>query len=321
MLAFEEDWIWDFWLAESEGLWHIFFLKAPKAIGDPELRHWNVSQGHAVSRDLVNWKYLGTAFTPSDTKNWDDFTTWTGSVVECSQGKWHLFYTGSSRSERGLKQRIGHAVSSDLHNWSRVGDGLALDLDANLYEEFDGSVWHERAMRDPWVMRDSDGEGWLMFFTARVSGHSESNEGGAIGVAKSKDLYTWEIRPPIYSGSFGQLEVPQVVRFGSKWYCLFCTRSCDWSQGYRETYCGPPVSGTHYLIADSLAGPWNLANGPFLDGSEPSRRYAGKVVKHDGQLLFLGFLDRSHDGSFIGAVSDPLPVKVEGDGRLVILNP
>ena len=51
-------------------------------------------------------------------------------MVQGDDGLWHLFYTGTSRAEDGLKQRIGHATSTDLHNWARVGDGLALDYRA-----------------------------------------------------------------------------------------------------------------------------------------------------------------------------------------------
>ena len=319
MLAFEDNWIWDFWLARSDGLWHIYFLQAPKSLGDPERRHWNVSMGHAISEDLYNWEYLGVCFAPSASESWDDFTTWTGSVVGIGANEWHLFYTGTSRREKGLKQRIGHATSIDLHNWRRVGDGMALDLDPELYEEYEEGRWHDRAMRDPWVMRDPESDGWLMFFTARVSGNRESNEGGAIGLAESSDLLNWKIRPPIFSGSFGQLEVPQVFSLGGKWYCLFCTHSYDWARSFRARYGAPPVTGTHYLISDSCRGPWKLAGGRFLDGKEPARRYAGKIVEHEGRLLFLGFLDRDIDERFVGAVSDPVPVFQNELGNLELL--
>ena len=51
-------WLWDSWYARDGELWHGYFLQADRALGDPELRHWNVTQGHAVSRDL---KVLGAA--------------------------------------------------------------------------------------------------------------------------------------------------------------------------------------------------------------------------------------------------------------------
>jgi beta-fructofuranosidase len=72
-------------------------------------------------------------------------------------------------------------------------------------------------MRDPWVMHDPAGDGWIMYFTARVPGRDEPNAGGAIGFATSPDLYTWTLRRPVYDGgAFGQLEVPQVFEAGGR---------------------------------------------------------------------------------------------------------
>lgn len=317
VIALDDKWIWDSWYARDGDDWHGFFLQADKSIGDPELRHWNVTQGHAVSRDLTAWRHLGTCFGPADGPAWDDYTTWTGSVVRDDGGLWHLFYTGTSRAESGLKQRIGHATSTDLHHWSRVGDGLCLDLDAALYEEFAPGRWHDRAFRDPWVMKDPRGPGWLMFFTARVSGAAEANAGGAIGLATSPDLETWTLRPPVFSGSFGQLEVPQVLRLGGRWYCLFCTDAAHWSAAFAAQYPGRPVTGTHYLVADDPLGPWQVAPGPFLDGTAEGRRYAGRIVVTGEGPVLMGFLQAGPEG-FVGIVDDPVPVRVDDAGRLAL---
>ncbi len=128
-IALPTKWIWDSWYVRDGDLWHGFFLQADKSLGDAHLRHVNVTQGHATSRDLKTWEHLGTCFRPAEGPAWDDYTTWTGSVVRGDDGLWHLFYTGTCRAEDGLKQRVGHATSRDLHSWVRVGDGLALDID------------------------------------------------------------------------------------------------------------------------------------------------------------------------------------------------
>jgi beta-fructofuranosidase len=210
VLRLDDRWVWDSWYVRDGGRWHAFFLQAPRSIEEPELRHWHVSQGHAVSDDLVDWRYLGTSFGPAPRGAWDDYTTWTGSVVKGPDGLWHLFYTGTCHAEDGLIQRIGHATSTDLNTFERVGDGLCLDLAGDDYEQFRPGFWHDRAMRDPWVMPDPEGAGWLMYFTARSSGIAEPNAGGAIGFATSPDLVTWTLQPPVFIGGFGQLEVPQV---------------------------------------------------------------------------------------------------------------
>lgn len=317
MLSLEYKWIWDFWLAREGADWHVYFLQADKSLGDPGLRHRNVSLGHATSRDLVNWTPLGTCFVPAVGPSFDDFTTWTGSVIKAPDGLSHLFYTGTCRAEDGMKQRIGHATSADMHNWLRVDDGLILDISGPDYEEYTPDHWHDRAMRDPWVIKDPDGDGYLMFFTARIPGISEPNAGGSIGFATSPDLHNWSLQPPIYrGGSFGQMEVPQVFEHDGYWYCLFCTAAEHYSKTYLETYPGEPVCGTHYLIANHPRGPWKVAPGPFLDGAQPCRRYAGKIIKQDGELMFLGFLHDGDNGEFIGAISDPVLVKIDADGLL-----
>jgi beta-fructofuranosidase len=318
-LALADQWIWDFWLYRDGADWHIYFLKADKSLGDPELRHRNVTQGHAIGRDLVNWTYKGTGFAPAPTPAWDDWTTWTGSVLRDPAGLWHLFYTGTTRDGAGMHQRIGHATSTDGHSWERVGNGLCLDLSGPLYEEYDPALWHDRAFRDPWVMTDPAGDGWLMYFTARVPGRGEPNAAGAIGFATSPDLSTWTLQPPVYAGGmFGQMEVPQVFEHGGRWYMMFCTAAEHWSSAYKAFNPQPPVTGTHYLMADNPRGPWTVAPGPFFDGHTPARRYAGKIVDTGTGLAAMGFVHGTSDRPFVGEVSDPLPVSVGEDGQLTL---
>jgi beta-fructofuranosidase len=321
VIALKDKWIWDSWYAKDGATYHGFFLQADRALGDPDLRHLNVTQGHATSQDLVNWTHLGTMFAPSQGPAWDDSTTWTGSVVQDDAGLWHLFYTGTTKSEASLYQRIGHATSRDLHSWQRVGDGLCLDLtgaNADCYEaEHRVGHWHDRAMRDPWVMRDPDSDGWLMYFTARAPGIPEANAAGAIGFATSPDLTTWTLRPPVFTGGYGQLEVPQVFKVNGLWYCLFCTAASQWSDHTRASNPQQPVTGSHYLIADHPRGPWRIPAGPFLDGGDPCLRYAARIVQTPEGLVILGFADGGKD-QFGGYIMDPQPVTVGADGLLQV---
>lgn len=315
-IALKDKWIWDSWYVRDGDIWHAFFLQADKSLGNPDLRHFNATQGHATSRDLVNWTHLGTSFAPAKGPAWDDFTTWTGSVVRDDAGLWHLFYTGTSRAEDGLKQRIGHATGTDLHHWDRVEDGLALDIDAR-YEEFTPAHWPDRAMRDPWVMRDPAGDGWLMYFTARIPDVTEPNAGGVIGFATSPDLKVWTLQDPVYAGGlFGQMEVPQVFSAGGRWYCLFCTDIQHYGHDYGASYPGAPVRGTHYLVADDPRGPWQIAPGPFLDGDPALDRYAARVLKADNGLVLMGFLHNPQGGDFVGEITDPDPISIDAEGWL-----
>jgi beta-fructofuranosidase len=318
-IALEDKWIWDFWLVRDGHHWHAYFLQADKTLGDPELRHRNVTIGHAISRDLVNWDHLGTCFGPSAGPAWDDWTTWTGSVLQGPDKVWHLFYTGTCHDDSGMQQRIGHATSTDMHSWQRVGSGLALDVTGPLYEPYTRGSWHDGAFRDPWVIPNPSGGGWLMYFTARVPDIAEANAGGAIGFATSEDLNRWTLQPPVYRGGmFGQLEVPQVIEIGGRWYCLFCTAAEHWSKAYRAFNPQPPVTGTHYLIADHALGPWTLPEGDFFDGATPCRRYAGRLARTDQGFVFMGFVHTTPESPFLGEVCDPIPVSIASDGRLIL---
>ncbi len=320
VLSLQDKWVWDSWYVRDGDLWHCYFLQADKAIGDPEQRHWNVSYGHATSRDLATWDHLGTCFAPSDGPAWDDFTTWTGSVVQDDDGGWHLFYTGTSRGNDGKHQKLGHATSDDLHDWQRVGDGLILDRD-DRYEEFLVGRWHDRAFRDPWVIRDPDGAGWLMYFTARNAAVDDPLDAGAIGFATSPDLYRWTLQDPVFTGGFGELEVPQVFDWNGRWYCLFCTAGRFWTQTSTATIGGPARTGTHYLMAETPRGPWRVAPGPMLDGDAPGQRYAARVVNDGGTRKLLGFLMTDPEtGAFPGVIADPVDIVQLADGRLALAN-
>lgn len=63
-LSLPDQWVWDFWLGEDASRFRLFYLWAPRYIEDPEQRHRNVSVGHAVSPDLVEWTVRPDALAP-----------------------------------------------------------------------------------------------------------------------------------------------------------------------------------------------------------------------------------------------------------------
>ena len=170
-------------------------------------------------------------------------------------------------------------------------------------------------------MRDPDGDGWIMYFTARAAGIEEANDAGAIGLARSPDLMCWTLDEPVHIGGFGQLEVPQVMNIQDRWYCLFCTAAEHWSAAYRSSYPRAAVTGTHYLVSDSHLGPWEIAACEFLDGSAPPNRYAGKIIRDRTSMHYMSFLNFGSDGRFVGAISDPVPVEIGSGGRLTLREP
>jgi beta-fructofuranosidase len=82
-LKLNDKWLWDFWFAQDGSDYHIFYLQASNQFQYEWQRHFNVSVGHAVSKDLTNWTVLPDAIKPSDDiKAFDNYTTWTGSVIK-----------------------------------------------------------------------------------------------------------------------------------------------------------------------------------------------------------------------------------------------
>ncbi len=162
MLRLPDKWVWDFWIADTGSEFHIFFLQAPRSLGAQIKRHWNATVGHAVSTDLRGWDLLGSALGPGAAGSWEDMATWTGSVLS-DDGVWFMFYTGTKSTGSGVEQRIALATSTDLLTWSRHPANPVIQLDPRWYERVEHEAW-----RDPWVMRDPDGNGFHALITARA---------------------------------------------------------------------------------------------------------------------------------------------------------
>ncbi|WP_116996645.1 glycosyl hydrolase family 32 [Desertimonas flava] len=313
MLRLADRWVWDFWCVADGADVHLFYLQADRALGDADQRHWNSSIGHAVSRDLRGWTVLPDALAPSPGPAWDDYTVWTGNVVR-GPDRWHLLYTGTSRAESGLVQRVGHAVSDDLIAWERVGDGRAFELDDRWYETLDTSIWHDQAWRDPVVVH-VDGV-WNALVTARLP-TGERSERGTIGRATSPDLTTWEVRPPLSGPTpFGHLEIPDVIELDGRWFLLFSSaRGSVPAEGHAGT-----DPGTY--VVPSTAGPLGPWDWDRLHLILDEGWYGAKLVtppsSTDRPARPVALAWREHDDhGFGGWISDPMAVHVT-DGRITV---
>ena len=307
VLAFDDRWTWDFWLADDRGRHHVFYLQAPKALGDPDLRHDHATIGHAISDDLVSWTPVADALGPGEPGAWDDVATWTGSVVR-DDGGWTMLYTGRSSRDGGRVQRIGRAASTDLVAWTKEAANPVLVAHDPYERLVDAagrrSPWHEEAWRDPWVWRDAAGEGFHALVTARLA-VGDPGSRGVVAHARSHDLVHWTLGAPITTiGEFGHLEVPQVEHVGDRWILVFSCGLGDVGAARRARL--PGERGGSYWVE----GPSDL--GPFdLRGAVPFPRddlYSVRIVRRsDGSWVALGFVDQV-DGRFVGALSDPFPV-------------
>ncbi len=315
-LILEDDWVWDFWFARDGADWHIFYLRAPKSLGDPDLRHLNATIGHARSVDLRRWEILADAIAPGPCGTWDDQATWTGSVVR-SGAEWWMFYTGISTLDDGKVQRIGAATSADLSNWVKSPSNPVCAVDGRWYETLGGGAWYEEAWRDPWVFPDAAGEGFHMFITARSNG-GPSNSRGVVGHAMSPDLVTWTVRPPVAGpGSFGHLEVSQQISMAGRHYLIFSVPG-DMQPGVDADRA---LTGIGYAVADAPEGRYRPGPTPFVYADRPGTLYAGRIVVDDDRPVLVATLHNDANGDFVGAISDPLPLVVAENGALSVQEP
>ncbi|HYI32702.1 MAG TPA: glycosyl hydrolase family 32 [Glaciibacter sp.] len=108
---------------------------------------------------------------------WDSWFVRNGDTV-------HVFYLHASRAlgdpeRRHLHPIVGHAISTDLVNWTVLRDALTVS-EAPAFD--DGTTWTGS------VIRDDDGT-WWMFYTG--TSLAEDKKVQRIGAATSSDLVTW----------------------------------------------------------------------------------------------------------------------------------
>ncbi|MGB7449542.1 MAG: glycosyl hydrolase family 32 [Ornithinimicrobium sp.] len=302
MLTLQRHWVWDSWsFTEPDGTHHLYFLKAPRALRNPVLRHSHSVIGHAVSHDWRSWTELPDALLPSAGPGWDDLTVWTGSVIQGPR-RFHLFYTGTSREQGISVQRIGRADSSDLIHWERFGELPLVTADPRWYEGVDGRTAWEQTWRDPWVQAAPDGKGWHMFLTARVPGDGPGR--GVVGHAVSSDLDHWDVLPPrSEAGPFDHLEVVQPTLIDGQHGLLM---SCDVSALHPGHHPVESPGGVYLLPGDGPLGPWDAdawrrIDHPWL--------YAPRLVDDNGEPALLGFRNIENE-RFVGEIADPVRVRL-----------
>jgi beta-fructofuranosidase len=302
--------VWDSWIADDGERYHLFFLKAPRALEDPSLRHTAAIIGHASSLDLVDWTVHEDALQP-DAKGWDDLALWTGSVQRGEDGVWRMYYTALSNVPgHGVKdQRIGLAESDDLSAWRRVGDGPLVDPDPRWYRTIDGTA--SETWRDPFVFRDPGGDGWHMLITARDPDAPRFYD-GVLAHARSADLVTWELQPPVTEpAGFGQIEVPQIRVVDGQHVLVFTCHPEEQSPEQIERF-GP--HSTWYVLGESVLGPWDIAGArPFE--ADPKLFAAPLVQARDGSWAFVGFRNQEPEGILSFEIMDPIRVGLR-DGAL-----
>lgn len=299
MLELPDSWVWDSWAIDDGERFHLFFLFASRALGDPDRRHRRASIGHAISDDLKNWQRLPDALVRGDAPSIDDVATWTGCTIRGDDGRWYLITTAVNDTPVRSTQRVTSAVSDDLLQWTRTE--LLIEADPRWYAT--GLTSGTEPFRDPWVWKHDDGR-WHMLLTA--SGPvSAPGEEGVVGHAVSDDLIAWEVLPPIVEAGhgFGQLEVSQPLEVDGQWYLIFSCLAPELGARRRATVGAP---GMWVARMGGPAGPVDIDDARVLVDES---RYAGRVTRdRAGEPMLLAFENLTERG-FVGRLADPMPFR------------
>ncbi len=320
----KDRWMWDCWFVkhdvpDGDGKWHMFYLQNIK-MENPKDRHQvnpekadsPVTVGHAVSDNLIDWKEVGTAIEPTKF-SWDEVAIWTGSIVK--KGDWYYkFYTGRNREDI-LVQKIGLAKSKDLMNWEKV-EGPVLEAD-NVFYHMDNTrnnLDTVPAWRDPFVFKDPKTKKHFMTISARVKGEeTEHNACLALAEAEDEDLHKWKLHPPILApGRYDEMETSQVV-YHDDWYYLFF---CSHFRGYHPNWAAEhgAWTGLHCYRAKELMGPYEPVNDNGVVMKNGKYVFGVRLLDKEGNdYKSLGWLYYDDDRDFIGKLSKPFKIKIDGD--------
>ncbi len=323
VLRLDDAWVWDSWVADDGDRYHLFFLSAPRSLGDPAHRHVNATVGHAVSTDLVTWEHLGRTLGPGAAGRFDDLALWTGSVVR-DGSRWRMFYTAiSTGGHHVYDQRIGSATSTDLHHWTPDAEQPVVPVDRRWYKTLalDPPATNgpdltraSETWRDPLVFADPGGAGWHMLITARAVG-ADRNDDGVIAHARSQDLVHWELGPPLCApgAGFGQLEVLQNKVVDGRPVLAF---TCHPQEMTPDRIARSGEYCTWSVPSPGPTGPWDIDLArPFTP--EPDLFAAPLVQLRDGSWVLIGFRNLEPKGGDGFEIVDPIPVTTDDDGYLV----
>ncbi len=187
-----------------QGQYHMFFQYNPGSANWGDM-HWN----HAVSPDLMHWKHLPLALTPTP-GGYDAAGCFTGSVLPGMDVP-SILYTGVTRSSpetirgEGLREVQCLATSTDpeLKVWKKA-DKPVLDSPPPGLQV--------TGFRDPCPWKD--GDTWYLGV-----GSGFTKVGGAVLLYTSSDGRNWKYLHPLAQGKWNGSDKINPVATGEMWEC------------------------------------------------------------------------------------------------------
>ena len=311
-----------------DGVYHLFHLVLPN--------HDYIA--HAISDNGLNWRRVENALFIGDPGSWDDLMLWTMHVTADphNDGGWRMFYTGLSRRDQGLVQRVGLATSDDLYCWTkydvdwkdrrgskdpacikselakhsratpsrivaRQRDGSAFPLEAES-PHYESKVEMPRkwiSFRDPFFYHDSQ-RSWLLS-AARVD-EGATVRRGCVGLMEEVSPNHFESRAPLLAPmQYDDIEVPNLFRIEDDFYLLGSLRE---------------DAKIRYWHNDKLDSSWkNFADNVLL----PTGNYAGRISRDaNGWLLWNFYNTNLRERTANNIMPPPKRLKRAADGQLQV---
>ena len=289
-----------------KGQYHLFYQYHPYSTQWGPM-HW----GHAVSSDLLRWRYLPAALAPEE--NYDQSGCFSGSAIELDDGRQLLMYTGvrSERLEDGTKKdyQTQCLAFGDGEDYVKYENNPILDA-SDIPEGF--SIYD---FRDPKIFRREDGS------FACVVGNRSDDKSGAILLYESEDAIHWRFRTILDRcyNEYGKMwECPDYFSLNGKKVLLVSPQ--DMCQVGMEFHNG---NGTLCLI-----GSEDGDKGVFLRERVQAIDYGidfyapQTILTEDGRRVMIGWMQNwdtciaPEDNKWFGQMSLPRELSLR-DGRLI----
>jgi hypothetical protein len=197
----------DFCLYEHNGCWHLHHIAGVPGVSCclPGNEVWF---GHGSTRDFRSWETHGPCFH-IDPDGWDHGHVFAPFVIG-HEGRHWMLYTGVALDNT---QRIGLAVSDDLHRWRRAVAGPVIRPEEYPWAFCPTSGGS--ACRDAHVIRH---EGRFQMYYTAVTRDGR----GCIARASSTDLLEWKDEGVAYAFSgWNQCESCNVQERDGRWLLFF----------------------------------------------------------------------------------------------------
>lgn len=248
-------------LIHWRGQVHVFYQWNPR-----DCSHANKAWAHVASDDLVHWRRLPVAISPTDAFDRDG--CYSGSAVAEGQDM-VLVYTGNVRDAAGGRQTYQClARSRDGVVFDKLGPVISGPLPGHTAHFRDPKVWHQ------------DGAWWMVLGAQTEALH------GTVLLLRGDGLSRWQpVGALLQPGPHGYMcECPDLFTLDGETVLLFCEQRAATDQAPASNLAG-------WVAGHRRAGSADLVHGPFQRLDHGRDFYAPQTFLHgDGRRILIGWM-------------------------------